>query len=375
LDLQKSPTKQGKRKDKNREGMVIGNKDGNESHSVGFVTTPTASKVPSSSDSDTAKETRAMPVRSKFQRGDHVYQWCSVAGVPRAYQHHGIVMHARVLDGSNQGQPNEELTIADFSNFLPDMATLNPNTQQAAELKKQRDPTLSPLRKRLRSKDSSFPSLSFGAGATSTGGILRVYTTTSSESEWHVVKYNAPRWKTLFYRSGVITTVAACDSAEVVLNRVNFLLVQAEREANDTFQSFVLPKYHVIFANCECVATWCKTGKWSTLQGASFLAGATISYGSGTMAFGQAAAAGVAAQEAVALASTPGLLSYFTRSSMVPLASSQPWIVPVLTVYGAVAVGGLTSILLARSKWKTTTQQLNEAWNQQLLHAAPHLQL
>jgi hypothetical protein len=342
--------------------MVIGKDDDNDS--VGSVTTATTGKALSQSDADAAETQRNKPVKSKFQRGDHVYRWCSVAGVPCVYQHHGIVMHVRVIPGPNHDQPNEELTIADFSNFLP--------SQQAAEEPNKRDPTLSPPCKRLRSRDS-FHSLAFGVG-TCTGGILRVYTTTSSESEWHLVEYNAPRWKTLYYRSGVITTVAASDSPEVVLSRVNFLLVQAEREANDTFRSSVLPKYHLIFANCECVATWCKTGKWSTLQGASFLAGATLSYGSGTMAFGQASAVSAAAQEAAALASTPGLMGYFTRSSMVPLATSQSWIVPALTAYAAVAVGGLTSILLARSKWNATTQQLNEALNAELLHAVPPFQ-
>mmetsp|Transcript_11958 Transcript_11958/g.16973 ORF Transcript_11958/g.16973 Transcript_11958/m.16973 type:complete len:706 (-) Transcript_11958:366-2483(-) len=46
------------------------------------------------------------------------------------------------------------------------------------------------------------------------------------------------------------------DPTKIVLARTNFVL---ENEK-------LLPPYHVLFSNSECIAVWCKTGRWSTLQ-------------------------------------------------------------------------------------------------------------
>ncbi|CAB9501530.1 expressed unknown protein [Seminavis robusta] len=333
--------------------------------------------------------TKLADYKPEFERGDHVYQWCSIAGVPRVFQHHGIVMHVSIHPGDKEGEWKEELTIADFSNFLPE--TAEPGTQPSEEQEQQVvayieskgtdedgvDLTILPPSKRSKSSNgdelpprppSSFrwnnkADTSFVGMGASTGGILRVYTTTHSSTEdtssllssaWHKVEYGAPRWKTMISRSGISTTAVASDAPEVVLNRVNFLLVQAEREANDTFRSSILPKYHLLWANCECVATWCKTGKWSTLQGAAGLAGATWG---GTMAIGRAAAA----QEATA--ATVGLMG---------MAAPASWVVPAMAAYGAMAVGGSTgTLLVARSKWKATTERLNEALHKERMRATP----
>jgi len=221
----------------------------------------------------------------------------------------------------------------------------------------------SPPRKRARSGHSdsiqSIPQKKASSsllGAESTGGILRVYTTTAhaDSSVWHKVEYGAPRWKRLLRRSGVTTTAIGSDSPELVLRRVNFLLVQAQREIDDTFRSSVLPKYHVLYANCECVATWCKTGKWCTLQAAGGLAGATWG---GTVAIGRAVAASEAAVSTAAVATPGSFLGYFGGAMVGP----QPWAAPVIATYGGVVVGGsMGTLLLARSKWKSTTKRLNE---------------
>mmetsp|Transcript_61052 Transcript_61052/g.72489 ORF Transcript_61052/g.72489 Transcript_61052/m.72489 type:complete len:625 (-) Transcript_61052:146-2020(-) len=52
------------------------------------------------------------------------------------------------------------------------------------------------------------------------------------------------------------------DPPKIVLARTNFLL---------EFGESILPPYHVFYANSECIAVWCKTGRWSTLQTAVFL--------------------------------------------------------------------------------------------------------
>jgi hypothetical protein len=51
------------------------------------------------------------------------------------------------------------------------------------------------------------------------------------------------------------------DPPEIVLERAHFLLEHMN----------VLPPYHVFYSNSECIAVWCKTGRWSTLQTAVFL--------------------------------------------------------------------------------------------------------
>ncbi len=38
----------------------------------------------------------------------------------------------------------------------------------------------------------------------------------------------------------------------------------------------MLPPYHVFFSNSECIAVWCKTGRWSTLQTAVYLTGHSV---------------------------------------------------------------------------------------------------
>lgn len=51
------------------------------------------------------------------------------------------------------------------------------------------------------------------------------------------------------------------DPTEIVLARANYVLEHMDK----------LPPYHVFYSNSECIAVWCKTGRWSTLQTAVFL--------------------------------------------------------------------------------------------------------
>mmetsp|Transcript_53103 Transcript_53103/g.128921 ORF Transcript_53103/g.128921 Transcript_53103/m.128921 type:complete len:798 (+) Transcript_53103:182-2575(+) len=53
-----------------------------------------------------------------------------------------------------------------------------------------------------------------------------------------------------------LQTLPTSDPVEIVLARANFCLENMD----------LLPPYHVFFSNSECIAVWCKTGRWSTLQ-------------------------------------------------------------------------------------------------------------
>lgn len=313
-----------------------------------------------------------------FERGDHVYQWCSVGGVPYVFQHHGIVMHVEFVDADPDGPMTQNITIADFSNFLPESSNSSNSNQQSSSSSEKKN-------KYQGSLSNSVGSL-IGGGEV-TGGILRVYTTSSKEDcLWHKVEYGVPLWKTAVKRSGSCTTLEAHDPPETVLNRVNFLLrhQSTSREHNDTFRSALLPDYNVLYCNCECIAMWCKTGRFGTLQGASLLASATWGYtASGTMALRQA----VVAEEMVSTSSMLGFLGTAGRAasglgggttttaataaapttSMAFTASSaQPWVLGAITAYGAVTVG---TLLIAKAKWKATTEELNEALEEETIRA------
>ncbi|MGK3752805.1 MAG: hypothetical protein ACI8RD_005111 [Bacillariaceae sp.] len=222
----------------------------------------------------------------ELQVGDHVYQWRSLCGLPYAFQHHGIVMD--IID-DEEGKP-VRLTIADFSNVEPNnvkkkKTTINKKKQQQQQQQKiqQQDAKQSiestritkssteieetilvdnPLLRQQQQQDekiiqrrqqsSSRSSSSTSLLSLEQEGILSVYTDTD---KWHKVQYQASWWKCQVYRSGTATN-SKSDPVGIVLARVSFIMQHPEQ----------LPDYHVVHANCECVAFWCKTGKWSTLQ-------------------------------------------------------------------------------------------------------------
>lgn len=210
----------------------------------------------------------------ELEVGDHVYQWRSLCGVPYMFQHHGIVMDV-IKD--EEGKP-VRLTIADFSNVETkgakkedkkptedkenvtnnqedsDQNTLDDiveNPSQQAEMETNNTIT------RGRSMIFSSRQVSLETPGLEQEGIMRTYTDTD---KWHKVNYETGWWTRQVRRSGTVTGVKA-DPVGLVLARVNFIMQHPEQ----------LPDYHVVHANCECVAFWCKTGTWSTLQASSFL--------------------------------------------------------------------------------------------------------
>jgi len=242
--------------------------------------------------------------KEKFQVGDHVYQWRSWGGIPGVFQHHGIVM-----DIINDPQTGEfKLTIADFSNVAP---SKNSPKKQSAGLFQE--------------------------------GILRTYT---DASKWHKVSYQANWWKRTTYRAGTCTSARA-DAVGLVLARVNFIIQYPE----------LLPDYHVIYANCECVAFWCKTGEWSTLQASTLL---------------EMAAAGQAKQSAtlaLTAASTQvsvpasGVWGWMGYTSSVSWLSLHPMVAPALAGYAAVTIGTPAIIYYkAKGRWEETTKQLCDSF-------------
>ncbi|KAL3936258.1 MAG: hypothetical protein SGBAC_008384 [Bacillariaceae sp.] len=243
--------------------------------------------------------------KEKFEVGDHVYQWRSWGGIPGVFQHHGIVMD--IVNDLRTGE--FKLTIADFSNVATTSKTNSPKPQSGLFQE----------------------------------GILRTYT---DASKWHKVVYQANWWKRSTYRAGTCTSAEA-NAVGLVLARVNFIIQYPE----------LLPDYHVIYANCECVAFWCKTGEWSTLQASTLL---------------EMAAAGQAKQSAtVALSaasthvSVPasGIWGYMGYTSSVSWISLHPMVVPALAGYAAVTIGTPAIIYYkAKGRWQETTKRLCDSF-------------
>jgi len=112
------------------------------------------------------------------------------------------------------------------------------------------------------------------------------------------------------------------DPAILVLARTRFILEHGEE---------ILPPYHIINSNSECIAVWCKTGRWSTLQASVFLHSTAI---------GNAKSSTVAG---------------------IGVAAANPFLIPLMAGIGIAAVGTPWLLLkMANDKWTEATQSLND---------------
>ena len=111
------------------------------------------------------------------------------------------------------------------------------------------------------------------------------------------------------------------DPVEIVLARANFVLEHME----------VLPPYHVFFSNSECIAVWCKTGRWSTLQTAVWC-------------------------------STNSVGAFKTSTlTTIGVAAANPLLAPVIAIGGLLWVSAPMVILQkSRAKWEEFTKLMTE---------------
>jgi hypothetical protein len=119
------------------------------------------------------------------------------------------------------------------------------------------------------------------------------------------------------------------DPRAIVVARVKFVLAEQEKSEDESS----LPKYHILYSNSECLAVWCKTGRFSTLQAAVFLHSTAVGNAKSSIMIG----AGVAA--------------------------TQPWLIPVVGVYAVAAVGMPYYILnKCKNKWKEGEMRLTHGF-------------
>ena len=293
----------------------------------------------------------------EFQIGDHIYQWCSFAGIPAVFQHHGIVMDCswnEDTDAATSECGGEWIVqIADFSNVdhsegtatLPDGTTID-TSFTAPSTPPSSSSSSASNRKR------SFGTASSKSITTGGGYQVRTYTTSlsSNTEKWHKVIYSANWWQRQVHRTGTCTG-ASSDPPGLVRARVQFLL---------DHQSHVLPQYDAVTANCECVAVWCKTGTWATLQAINWLVMTAAGQVKSAVTVGSIAAA---SQVTVPAAGFWGWMGYTTT---VPLLSTQPYLLPAIIGYGVVTVAAPTLWLMhAKHHAKQTTEKLNMSfWEQ-----------
>lgn len=178
-----------------------------------------------------------------------------------------------------------------------------------------------------------------------------------SESE---PKRKSTGWGATPHSKGTASTsprLPKSDPPAIVLSRVRFLLSE---DGEST-----LPPHHLLFANSECIAVWCKTGRFSTIQSQIFLHSTAL----GNAKSATTVALLVGAQTVTVTSTIPaagfwGWLGFTTTtSSQVGLLSVNPWLIPVLAGYGIAAVGTPYLILhQAQGKWEKATSELNDAF-------------
>lgn len=149
------------------------------------------------------------------------------------------------------------------------------------------------------------------------------------------------------------------DPTNLVLARVRYLLTHPE----------VLPPHNVFHSNSECIAVWCQTGRWSTLQASIFLH--STAAGNLKSAVTLAATAATATTTTTTTASVPawgiagwlGFTTTTTTTTTVGFLSLHPWLIPVLAGYGLVAVGTpIVMLQQAKKRWEQVTQSLTDGF-------------
>ena len=119
------------------------------------------------------------------------------------------------------------------------------------------------------------------------------------------------------------------DPRKIVMARTRYIL--DEQELPESEQT--LPPYHILYSNSECIAVWCKTGKFSTLQAAVFLHSTAVGNAKSTFLMTGAVVA------------------------------TQPWLIPVVGMYGVVGVGAPYLILKkCKERWLQSELKMTDGF-------------
>ena len=287
-------------------------------------------------DSDKNKDNNT---ETKFEVGDHIYSWCSFLGIPHVYTHHGIVIDRDDSIGT--------VTILDFSYLISDK-----DSDSDSDGNSKGGNTIPKFPARLRkfstttSTTSSALVSSLPSSTISDDSILRSYTIDHSHASnvWNKVKYGASFPEVLLMHRAGTASRGNFDPVDTVLARAQFLIGTMH----------LLSNYDTMLSNCEHVAVWCKTGRFSSLQ---LLSGMGHSLALSTVPT-------VAVSAATTTVPASGLWGWLGYTTSVSLASTMPWLIPVAIVPTVFAAGKSAFDV---QRWKQTTGSLNttfEEWRQ-----------
>lgn len=181
----------------------------------------------------------------RFEAGDHVTLSCNAAGGIFPYDHHAIVVSVgRELSGE------QTLCVSDFT--APDDYDGGASDHITDVV-----------------RCSSGSGLNFGSraidGRSGSGDGIddddECEKPTKKQRGLRVLCVPASKWSKVRYHED-----APVDPPKMVRRRVEFLLRHPH----------LIPSYSLLESNCECVAVWCKTGRWTTLQAQRWLGGANL---------------------------------------------------------------------------------------------------
>ena len=226
-----------------------------------------------------------------FEAGDHITLPCNaVLGIP--YDHHAIVLSASKSTGNEW-----TLCVADFDNFAGGSSRDGPSSSNSNS---DDGEALVSIKDDMLLQDNKIQKQEHG---------LRVLCINNA-NKWHKIHYSES---------------APTDKVQIVRRRVEFLLKHPQ----------YIPSYCLVQSNCECVAVWCKTGKWTTLQAEKWL---------GTTNF----------TSRIAIA---GLSIASLSAVAIPFGG--------LILAGSVATEVISGIMGDRAKrtWEEQTKTLNEAFD------------
>jgi len=295
---------------------------------------------------------------TRFEVGDHIWKWCHLPGVEEAYEHHAIV-----LDLALHQDCGWVMTIVDFSYWAQQQQLAGAlRTWGTSALQNARSLWTACAQDTDNADDNSGKEEEAEATATVERG-LRAFQIPANDPNWSKVEYEFESEPEIYrsettaappghYRrrargsESVLASTAHCDEAPLVLQRVLFLLAHPE----------IVPDYDLLESNCECVAVWCKTGTWATLQ---IISGLTQFVQRHKQALWNAA------QQAIQAKALGGLWSAIpttTASAGITSFSSSP-AATTWALYGITAVV-MPQVLLwhTQKQWQALTQELNLAF-------------
>ena len=209
--------------------------------------------------------------------GDHIFVYKSF-GMFSSYQKHGIVLSVDPDDDDNVSivtfyhknknyEPNRRSRLNIFhkqhrsGNQRPtsgDQCHAEENETDESLLHRTSSKTNGHIRTSASNNSSD---TSLNQKFTPSVRAESIYTfSANSKGRIHKVKYKASFKNRLLSRGGTVTCCSA-DETALVLARLKYLLECPGR----------LPEFHMMAANGECAAVWCRMGRWCTLQGSSIL--------------------------------------------------------------------------------------------------------